>query len=62
MARENNFLLGKGEKLTGIVDIPSGGGPKNPPYEFSKAKTRLNEKAGKNHRGFLEGPCYRVPR
>lgn len=44
MAREHNFLLGKGEKLTTKVDVPQGGGPKNPPYEFSKAKKRMAEK------------------
>ncbi len=61
MARENNFLLGKGEKLTGIVDIPSGGGPKKPPYEFSKAKTRLNEKLEKTTEVFSRVPAIACP-
>lgn len=44
MGREHNFLLGKGELLTGTVEVPSGGGPKNPPYQFPKAKQRITEK------------------
>lgn len=47
MAREHNFLLGRGELLTGNVDVPSGGGPKNPPYQFTKAKKRISEKLAK---------------
>jgi len=30
MAREQNFLLGLGERLTLPVKVPSGGGDKNP--------------------------------
>src|SRR5664280_1646695 len=41
MARKNNFLLGNGEKLTGPVEIRSGGGPKNPPYSLSEARARF---------------------
>src|SRR5450830_1188154 len=44
MARKNNFLLGNGERLTLTVHVPSGGGDKNPPYDFSRAKKRLGEK------------------
>lgn len=47
MARKNNFLLGNGEKLTGPVSIPKGGGPKNPPYEPVEAKQRFQERARK---------------
>lgn len=47
MGREHNFLLGKGELLTNKVDVPSGGGPKNPPYEFEKAKKRISDKLKK---------------
>ena len=38
MARKNNFLLGFGERLTAKVEVPSGGGDKNPPYAFSTAR------------------------
>jgi len=41
MARKNNFLLGFGERLTAAVEVPSGGGDKNPPYSFSEARTSL---------------------
>src|SRR5882724_9776987 len=38
MPRENNFLLGNGEKLTSKVRVPSGGGEKAPAYSFSAAR------------------------
>jgi hypothetical protein len=43
MARKNNFLLGFGERLTGKVEVPSGGGDKNPPYTFSEARSRVEQ-------------------
>lgn len=42
MARESNFLLGHGERLTGAVEVPSGGGPKTAPYSFDQARSRLS--------------------
>ena len=44
MARQNNFLLGFGEKLTGRVEVPAGGGPKNAPYTFARAVRRVTER------------------
>src|SRR5580692_2936410 len=44
MARKNNFLLGSGEKLTGSVGIPSGGGPKNAPYPLGEARERFKNR------------------
>lgn len=41
MPRENNFLLGNGERLTSRVHVPTGGGEKNPPYTFERAQRRL---------------------
>lgn len=38
---KKNFLLGKGERLTEQVRVPSGGGDKVAPYTFSEAKERL---------------------
>lgn len=38
---KKNFLLGKGERLTERVIVPSGGVDKVPPYTFSEAKSRL---------------------
>lgn len=45
MARKHNFLLGNGEKLTGSVSVPSGGGEKNPPYTLAEVRERLTERA-----------------
>src|ERR1700722_11900952 len=41
MARNNNFLLGKGERLTREVNVRHGGGDKNPPYTFQDARKRV---------------------
>lgn len=35
------FLLGKGEKLTSLVDVAKGGGEKKHPYTFGEAKRAL---------------------
>ena len=37
-----NFLLGKGERLTTDIFIRRGSGPKEPPYSFSEAQSRLS--------------------
>ena len=42
MAREHNYLLGYGERLTTPVPAVRGGGPKNPPYVFEYAKKRIS--------------------
>lgn len=44
MARTNNFLLGFGERLTSAVDVPTGGGEKNPPYSLGQAIGRVSER------------------
>jgi hypothetical protein len=41
VARSNNFLLGNGERLTSRVNVPTGGGDKNPPYTFEGARQRM---------------------
>lgn len=40
MAKQN-FLLGRGERLTSDVMVRGGGGPKEAPYTFREAKRRL---------------------
>jgi hypothetical protein len=45
MARKDNFLLGNGQKLTMRVEVPSSGGPKNPPYPFTEARERFQRGA-----------------
>ncbi len=44
MARNNNFLLGAGERLTRKVSVPTGGGEKNPPYPFDRSLHRVAER------------------
>lgn len=41
MAKQN-FLLGRRERLTSDIVVKSGRGPKNAPYSFREAKTRLS--------------------
>lgn len=47
MPRESNPLLGQGERLTAPVEVPRGGGDKNPPYALVTAKRRLSQLAKK---------------
>ena len=44
---KQNFLLGRGERLTEDVTVRSGGGPKEAPYTFSEARTRLMPMLGR---------------
>lgn len=39
---KQNFLLGKGERLTNDIVIKGGGAPKEAPYMFSEARSRLS--------------------
>jgi hypothetical protein len=43
VTKENNFLLGNGERLTEGVKIKKSGGEKNPPYEWTKAKVQVKK-------------------
>ena len=56
MPREHNFLLSHGERLAAPVDVPSGGGDKNPPYDFERAKQRLGERLSSSIEEFSEIP------
>ena len=42
MPRQNNFLIGQGERLTQRVDVPTGGSPKVLPYDFVTQQSRLD--------------------
>lgn len=42
MAKQRNFLLGYGERLTTPVQIEKGMEPKPPPYSFTEARNRLS--------------------
>lgn len=61
MAREKNFLLGSGERLTGGVDVPSGGGEKNPPYDFQTARGRIAKKLALTTRKMARHPASIQP-
>ena len=41
MAREHNYLLGQGERLTQSHSLVRASRPKHPPYEFESARDRL---------------------
>ncbi len=43
---KQNFLLGRGERLTEDVSVRGGGGPKQAPYTFGEAKGRLTSMLG----------------
>lgn len=49
MSEKKNFLLGRGERLTEWVTVPSGSGPKTPPYSFTKARSRLAKRVKELH-------------
>lgn len=61
MAREQNFLLGQGERLTAPVKVPSGGGEKNPPYDFATARARVSKKLTATAAALAEVPADACP-
>lgn len=61
MAREQNFLLGQGERLTAPVEIRSGGGSKNPPYDFPTAKSRVAAKLAATTSALAQVPADACP-
>src|SRR6516225_4589023 len=62
MARENNFLIGQGERLTSRVSIPRGGGEKKAPYTFAQARKRLGPELGRAILTFNTQPLDSAPR
>jgi hypothetical protein len=61
MARENNFLLGNGERLTTPVAVPHGGGSKEPPYDFVSAKRQVSAWATTASKDFNNIPSSACP-
>ncbi len=61
MPREQNFLLGQGERLTEPVSVPSGGGAKKPPYDFPTAQARIKNRLEVASREFAELPQDACP-
>jgi hypothetical protein len=61
MAREQNFLLGQGERLTGPVKVTRSGGPKNPPYDFATARSRVGKKLATTSATLDDTPAEACP-
>ena len=61
MPRENNFLLGRGERLTSRVQIDGGDGPKHPPYDFDEAREHLLVSLGRVVKAVRELPDETCP-
>jgi len=61
MAKQN-FLLGKGERLTSDIVVKSGGGPKEAPYTFSEAQRRLTPMIAETSSKLDELPADACPR
>lgn len=62
MAREKNFLLGQGERLTKPIQVPKSGGVKNPPYDFGTAQRRISAKLRALDNSISELPSSACPR
>lgn len=58
---KKNFLLGKGERLTEQVRVPSGPVNKIPPYSFSEAKVRLQPMLENVVESLDQLPSYACP-
>ena len=61
MPARSNYLLGKGENLTTIIDPPGGGGDKRHPYSFAEAKAALAPKLEETSRALDAMPAIACP-
>ena len=61
MAKQN-FLLGKGERLTSDIVVKSGGGPKEAPYTFGEARKRLTPMVAEASSNLDDLPADACPR
>lgn len=62
MARENNFLIGNGDKITTGVKIVTGGGSKEAPYVLSEAQNSLKQELGDAKNYFSKLSDYAKPK
>ena len=62
MAREHNFLLGRGEALAYRVKIRKASKDKNPPYSFGEAQERLEGRLARANEIFAALPEDACPR
>ncbi len=61
MAKQPNFLLGNGHRLTSPVSIAKGMEPKDPPYDLSNAKSRLSSQFATAVASFAKLPDEACP-
>ena len=61
MAKQPNFLLGNGHRLTSPVSISKGMEPKDPPYDLSNAKSRLSSQFATAVASFAKLPDEACP-
>ena len=61
MARQNNFLIGEGERLTYRVEVPTGGNRKVPPYDFATQQSRLGGRLSRTYEYIRNLPSEACP-
>ena len=61
MPRENNFLIGQGERLTYEVEVATSGGQKASPYDFATQKARLNARLSQTNEYIRALPVEACP-
>lgn len=61
MAKQRNFLLGNGHRLTSPVSITKGMEPKDPPYDLASAKSRLESQFADAAASFAKLPDEACP-
>lgn len=61
MAKQRNFLLGNGHRLTSPVKVGKKMEPKDPPYELAEARTRLSSQFSEAVAEFAELPKKACP-
>jgi hypothetical protein len=61
MAKQRNFLLGNGHRLTSPVSIKKGMESKDPPYDLAGAKNRLTSQFASAVKTFAKLPEEACP-
>ena len=62
MPRQNNFLIGHGERLTYEVAVPTGGSPKTLPYDWPSQRSRLDGKIAETYEYIRGLPARACPK
>ena len=61
MPRQNNFLIGHGERLTYAVEVPTGGSSKTLPYDLASQRSRLDGKISETYEYIRDLPAGACP-